>query len=794
MKKEILVLFCSALCLTASAKSPDGFLLKAKEQPLSNATVEKTVNNLYDRMSQKERIAQLHGMYVSILFNKNGELDTVKCRKLIPDGVGHFSQYASNATMNPDSLRDMVAAVQDWIIHHTPNGIPALFHEEVISGIAANDATVYPQQIGLACSFNPDLAMEKTRQTAADMRKIGGMLALSPMVDVVRNPYFNRLEESYGEDSYLSAAMGVAFVKGLQHGGFNHGIAACSKHFLGYGGGFESPTKELMEEILMTHEAMIRVAGSKVVMTGYHQFKGVNAVANSELMQKILRGYIGYDGVFVSDYGSIDQIKSQKDALHRAAAAINAGNDVEFPSGIDYIHLQEAIDSGLVTQETFEKAVKRVLTLKARLGLLDANAILYQKGPITFDTPQERETAYRLASQSVVLLKNNGILPLIHPQKIALTGPNANSMWAMLGDYTYQGMLLFWHRQNPSANNPKVVNLKEGLEAKLPKGFSLTYNRGCDWTEKAETKIAEGGDERARNLWNDNRRIETGEEIDLAKSVQEASESDVIIAAVGENTLLCGENRDRGSLRLPGNQEDFVEKLIATGKPVVLVIFGGRAQVISRLADKCAAIIQAWYPGEEGGNALADILYGKFSPSGKLCVSYPAVELNENICYNYSLKQDQRIAYPFGYGLSYTNFNYSNLVIDKSVKTSSDQIKVKFDVTNTGTYKADEIVQLYLSPTSASSNLKPIKLQGFGRVSLSQGETAKVEFLLSPQQFGYYDNGKWSIDSGEYIIKVGTSSTDIRLSGKIILSGQKFSIPLRSVYFSEMKTVAVKNK
>ena len=202
------------------------------------------------------------------------------------------------------------------------------------------------------------------------------------MVDVVRNPYFNRLEESYGEDAYLSAAMGTAFVKGLQDGGLEQGIAACSKHFLGYGGGAESPEKELMEEILLPHEAMIRIAGSKVVMTGYHAFHGIKAVANAELQQGILRDYLGFDGVMVSDYGSIGQIDTEADALHKAAAALNAGNDVEFQSGVNYPHLQETIDKGLVSQETFEKAVKRVLTLKARLGLLDEKPVLYQEGNI----------------------------------------------------------------------------------------------------------------------------------------------------------------------------------------------------------------------------------------------------------------------------------------------------------------------------------------------------------------------------------------------------------------------------
>ena len=232
--------------------------------------MEQTINELYERMSQEERIAQLRSMYMDDLFDKQGRLDTTQCRKLIPNGIGHFSQYASQKQMDPNVLRDRVAAVQEWLMTKTPNGIPALFHEEVLSGVNTRGATIYPQQIGQACSFNIELAELKTFQTSTAMRKMGGVLSLSPMVDVCRTPSFNRLEESYGEDAYLSAAMGVAFVRGLQQGDLSQGVGACSKHYLGYGGGGDAPEKELMEDILMPHEAMIRLAESRAVMPGYH--------------------------------------------------------------------------------------------------------------------------------------------------------------------------------------------------------------------------------------------------------------------------------------------------------------------------------------------------------------------------------------------------------------------------------------------------------------------------------------------------------------------------------------------
>lgn len=744
------------------------------------------INALYDRMTQPERIAQLHGIYMTQFFDENGILDTAKCAELIPNGVGHFSQFALNVQKTPDELRDMVAQMQDWLMHNTPSGIPALFHEEVLSGVNGYDATVYPQQIGLACSFNPQLAELKTFQTGTALRKMGGFLALSPMVDVVRNPSFNRLEESYGEDSYLSATLGVAFVKGLQHGDLRDGVAACTKHFLGYGGGGDADKKELMEEILLPHEAIIRMAGSKCVMTGYHAVDGTKCVANRQLQQGILRDYLHYDGIMVSDYGSIDQIDDNMTTLQHAAAAINAGNDVDFPEGNAYRHLQEAIDQRLVSPQTFEAAVKRVLKLKAQVGLLDESPVLYANGHIEFDTPAERQTAYDLASQSVVLLKNDGVLPLKANQHIALTGPNAGSMWAMLGDYTYQSMRFFWKSSIQDDLHPRIVNLRDGMTNRLPDGSSLSYSRGCDWTDRVETVVDKSGDPRVAYLVSiQNRMIDSGEKADFNEALAMARKSDVIVAAVGENAILCGENRDREHLRLPGRQEEFVNALAATGKPVVLVIFGGRAQVISSVADKCAAIIQAWYPGEEGGNAIADILYGNVNPSGKLSVSYPAVELHEPICYNNGLAGDSRIAYPFGYGLSYTTFDYSNLHVDTIAHTDGPRFNVTLDVKNTGSIAGDEVVQLYVSPLDRSAKLKPIQLQGYKRVTLAPGETKAVSFAVSPQQLGYYINGGWTVDAGRYMIKIGASSADIRLEREVQLVGNQHSMALRDCYFAE---------
>ena len=772
--------------------------------------MEQTINELYERMSQEERIAQLRSMYMDDLFDKQGRLDTNQCRKLIPNGIGHFSQYASQKQMDPNVLRDHVAAVQEWLMKHTPNGIPALFHEEVLSGINTRGATIYPQQIGQACSFNTELAELKTLQTSTTMRKMGGVLSLSPMVDVCRTPSFNRLEESYGEDAYLSAAMGVAFVRGLQQGDLSQGVGACSKHYLGYGGGGNASEKELMEDILMPHEAMIRLADSRAIMPGYHAMANasVTCVADSTILNDILRGYLGFDGMVVSDYTAIDQLPAKsKDpkakSIENAAAAINGGCDVDFPFGANFQYLQEAINQGLVAPEVLERAVKNVLRYKYRAGLFDEKPYLYAKGDIKLDTPEERQTAYDIATQSIVLLQNDSnLLPLAPrslPLKILLTGPNANTMWAMCGDYSFPSMTYFWKKVETDLDHPHVITLLEGMRDRLPEGDTLIYSRGCDWTEEIETKFSHVGDKRSWEYPLLHRKVESGEVADRDSALALADSADVIIAAVGENVMLCGENRDRQGLRLPGKQEEYVEALLATGKPVVLVVFGGRAQVISGLAERCAAVIQAWYPGEEGGHAVADILFGNVSPSAKLAISYPSKEIYTPICYSYPLTShsspltSNNIQWPFGHGLSYTTFEYKHMAIEDGVRTNEPFVNLSFEVKNTGKVSATEIAQIYISPAPDSpltSHLSPLKLQGFARVSLEPRQSKTVRVKLYTEQLGYYSReGKerrWNVLPGKYIVKIGASSADIRLEDQLTLIGDSIHKPIREQYFSDI--------
>ncbi|MFI3321207.1 MAG: glycoside hydrolase family 3 N-terminal domain-containing protein [Rikenellaceae bacterium] len=764
-------------------------------QPLINSKVERIVDSIYNSMTMEERTAQLCGIRSRHLV-EDGKFSIEKCRELIPNGIGHISQVACVQDWTPEELRDFSKQLQHYLMTETPSKIPAIIHEEAITGYSTKGATTYPQQIGVACSWNPRLLLQKCRYTAESMRATGTTFALSPMVDIVRSQHFNRGEESYGEDSYLSAAMGCAFVRGLQGKNLRTGVAATTKHFLGYGGGSLLSQKEILEEIITPHEAAIKIAGVKSIMPGYHSYNGESAITNNYFLSELLRDYMEFDGIVISDYQSItigrNNVSDKTAYYHeRATKAINAGADLELSTGRSFYTLPYLIESGKVSEERFKEAVKLNLAMKVRLGLLDKDAKLYEEGVIDLDKPEYRKVAYDLAAQSIVLLKNNGILPLkTQTPNVALVGPNANTFWSMFGDYTYQALYAFFEYGGDKITglNPKVYTLKEGLDSRLSKDFKVAYQRGCDWDETKEAKTNHGGgDPRIDKIANLVEMLgRTSDPTSWSKAIELAENSDVIIAAVGENPTLCGEGRIRKGIRLPGNQEKFVEELIATGLPVVLVMFGGRAQVLSKyISDGCAAIVQAWYPGEEGGNALADILAGNVNPSAKLATSYPATESKEPLSYTYGEDKQGLVLYPFGYGLSYTTYDY-NFVTGKkcSAHITKDMVEYTFKLTNSGEVDGTEIVQLYISSKDKNIDIKPMQLKGFRRIDLKAGESHEITFRFSPKLLSFYENGNWTVAPGEYQIKIGASSSDIRLESTLTLKGEKFVAPKRDIFFS----------
>jgi len=536
------------------------------------------VETLLEKMSDQDKLAQLMGIRPNDLM-ENGKLSLAKCKALIPHGIGHLCQYSSSLALPPDELRDLVRELQHYLMTQTPAGIPAIFHEEALTGCPSLGGTTFPQHIGIGCTWNPELAEQKTRFTAETMRKAGATQALSPMLDLCRSAHWARMEESLGEDAYLTSRLGLAFVKGLQGSNLRTGIAATSKHFAGYGLPNEDK-KEFMEETLMPHEVVIKLGDVQSIMPGYHAYKGIRCAGNQELLADILRNQLGFSGLVVSDYGAVYGLVKGTNACDEtdaAVKAINAGTDVELSKGKCFPFLPAAIQSGKVSPDTFDTAVRRVLTLKERVGLLDEHPEIGKDGHLDFDPPEHRQLAYEAACQSLVLLKNNGILPLGNGvRKIALVGPNAASCLSLLGDYTYQSLAAFWWNIPVNPESPKLVTLLDGLKYKVGGGVTLVHERGCDWSKPLEAKIntKDPGDSRLDKV-----KMMIFKDLpkaDPEKALRIAAESDVIIAAMGENVYLCGEGRERDGIRLPGDQEEFVKKLLDTGKPVILVMFGGR--------------------------------------------------------------------------------------------------------------------------------------------------------------------------------------------------------------------------
>ena len=779
MKKHLLIFSLALLAAACSGPKPvESQADKAKE---ADKAFQAQVDAVYDRLSVEDRAAQLFGIYPGELM-VDGKFSVDKCRELIPYGVGHICQLSSSQSLNADELRELIAQIQDYMVNETPAGIPAVIHDECITGVTAKGATAYPQQMAVACTWDPALLSVKMRQTARSMRDLGEQFALSPMVDIIRSAHWSRVEESYGEDGYLTATMGTAFVKGLQADGFREGVTATTKHFLGYGGGSSLTEKEIYEEVLFPHEAIIRQAGSRSIMTCYDKFRTQYAVCSDTLLNVILKDYLGYDGIVVSDYGSVQQgsrDRSPEFLKQCAVDAINTGNDLEFNSNTSYKYLPELLAEGRVSEEAFERAVKRALLVKARCGLLDPNPKYFKEGKLDMDPAESRQTAYDLAAESVVMLKNNGVLPLASGKNIAVVGPNANSVWSMLGDYTFPSMQLFFFRKDVNPNDLYVPTFLECFQSKYD--GKIEYSRGVDWSTLADMGLSMSGDQRVRAL--NVRKIDSEDYTNWDDAIKVAARNDVIVAAMGENIYLCGENRRRAGIRLPGDQEAFVKALIATGKPVVLIMFSGRPEMITDIADGCAAILQAFYPGEEGGNAVSDILTGKVNPSGKLCMTMPATESTDQYCYNNGVNPEMAL-YPFGFGLSYTTFQYSDISVQPEAKTKNGLIEVSCKVTNTGSVKGDEVVQLYASPKSGQP-LKPIQLKGFQRISLDPGKSATVTFCVSADQLAWFSDAGWTISPGDYAFKVGPSSSELPLEGVCTLKGKPVVKALRDVYFAE---------
>jgi beta-glucosidase len=760
----------------------------------STQNIENRVKDLLSRMTLDEKIAQLGSYFASALL-EDGRFSEDKAGGLIKHGIGEISGAGRSSALPPGEMAVWINELQRYLLENTRLGIPAIVHEECLNGFRAKGATIFPQNIGLASTWDPDLIGEITEVVRRQMTATGVRQGLAPVVDVARDPRWGRTEETFGEDPYLVGRMAVAYVKGLQGDDIKHGVVATLKHFAGHGlpeGGLNcSPTHippRLFREVyLYPFEKAIKEGGALSIMNAYHEIDGIPCGASEELLTGILRNEWGFQGIVVSDYRSISQLVS----IHRigqenadaARLAITAGIDIELPQTDCYSGpLKKMVENGTVPEALVDRAVSRILGIKFRLGLFENPYTKPKEAAKIIDTPEQRELSLRAARESIILLKNDkNLLPLDkNIRRIAVIGPSADSQRNLMGDYTYpagSGYELEIDEENKKVNvkwkdgdsqpdrvdTPAVISILEGISEKVSGKTEVLYAKGCEIT----TSSRDGFDE----------------------AIKAAQSADVALLVVGGKSGMlpdctCGELRDRVELGLPGIQEDLVKEISETGTPVVVILVNGRPYTLGWIAEKAAAVIEAWMPGEEGGRAVADVLFGDYNPGGKLPISFP--DKTGQIPVYYGHKPSGRRSslwgdyvdgsagplYEFGYGLSYTTFEFSDLSIKPDKVRSAGTVLIKVKVKNTGSMAGNEVVQLYINDIIASVT-RPVKeLKGFERIHLQPGEERIVEFRLPAGLLSFYNKKmEYIVEPGVFKVMVGRSSRDILLEGEFTVEG-----------------------
>ena len=769
--------------------------------------VDARVADLLARMTLEEKIAQLGSLWSFELFRSETELDPERMRDRLAEGIGQVSRVAGATNLGPVAAAEAGNVIQRVLVEETRLGIPALLHEETLHGLLARDAPIYQQSIGAAAAFDPELVEAIATAIRHRMRAIGATFALAPVLDICRDPRWGRIEETYGEDPYMAAVLGRAYVRGLQGDDLATGVAATAKHFAGHGlaeGGFnQAPVhvgpRELREEQMLPFEVAVRDAGLAGVMPAYCDVDGVPCHVSRDLLTNVLRGEWGFDGVVASDYTALQMLVTE----HRltpelgtaAAMALRAGMDSELPATAAYgAPLRQAIEDGRVDGLLVDLAVERLLRLKFRLGLFERP---YVDPPslaaLAEMDAEERSLARDLARRSIVLLENDGTLPLAERGgTIAVVGPIADSARELLGDYAHllhiETLREMRHRANPFGfPENEVINPVDELSGIATILDALRERFGAD-------RVAF-----ARGVG-----LRDGDDAGIAEAVAVARDADVAVVVVGERSGLtddatAGEARDRRDLGLLGRQQELLEAVVATGTPTVLVVVSGRPAAVEWAAEHCAAVLFAWVPGDSGPAAIAEVLAGDADPGGRLPVTVPRSVGQVPLTYRHHPtggKSNWKTDYvdgpssplwPFGHGRSYASFRIDHLALDKSIlDTAGDAVTVRVDVTNTGSRAGDEVVQLYVRDEEASV-ARPVKeLRGFQRLHLTPGECRTVAFRLSTEQLAYFDaEMRRVVESGTVRVFVGRSSADLPLTAELALVGPTVELVERHDYVTE---------
>ena len=762
-----------ALSLSAAKK-------KAKELlPYQNPklSVEQRVNDLVSRMTLQEKVGQLRCTlawnYYTIK-GKNVEPSELFKKDIAEGQIGMlwgtyradpWTQKSLENGLTPELAAKAGNALQKYVIEHTRLGIPLFLAEEAPHGHMAIGTTVFPTGFGMAATWNPAL-IEKTGEVIGqEIRLQGGHISYGPVLDLAREPRWSRVEETMGEDPVLAGELGAAMVKGLGGGILSkpYSTIATLKHFIGYGtteagqnGGITiAGARELQESFLPPFKKAIN-AGALSVMTSYNSLDGIPSTCSKALLTDLLRTQWGFNGFVVSDLYSIDGIHG----THRVAETKQQAGVMALKAGVDadlgalaFGRLEDAVQKGMVTEAEIDVAVKRILKMKFEMGLFEHPYVDAAQAKQLVRSDNNKAVALQVAREVITLLKNqNHVLPLSKNKKVLVCGPNADNVYNMLGDYT------------APQEDGNVKTILAGIRSKLP-ASQVTYVKGCAVRDTTASNIAE--------------------------AVAAAKEADVVVVAIGGSSardfktsyketgaavtdsktisdMDCGEGFDRATLTPLGHQMQLLKALKATGKPLVVVYIEGRPMDKSWAAQHADALLTAYYPGQEGGTAIADVLFGDYNPAGRLPVSVPANVGQIPVYYNKKppmphdyVEMSARPLYAFGYGLSYTTFKYDDLNIEE---TGDTQFKVTFNVTNTGDMDGDEVVQLYLHDEFASTAQPMMQLKKFSRIFIPKGETKQVSFTLEAEDLEIVDQEmNHVVETGDFTVMIGPSSDNIIL-------------------------------
>lgn len=762
-------------------------------------SLDEQVSALQSQMTLDEKLGQIGSIWVTGLIDEQRNFSPEKAHQAVPHGIGQVSRIGAASLLLPHQTAVLANQIQQFLVTETRLGIPAIVHEEGCAGYMARGGTTFPQVIGLAATWEPELIEAMGSVIRTQLRSVGAHQVLAPDMDLVRDARWGRVEETFGEDPFLISQMAMAYIRGVQSNDLRGGVAATGKHFVAHGvpeGGRNwAPVhvgeRELREMYMRPFMAAIHEANLATIMNAYHEADGVPVGASKAILTDLLRGELGFDGPVVSDYFTVDTLTAYHRVAHNkqeaAVMALDAGIDIELPATDCYgDHLRNALEAGQIDMALVDASVTRVLRLKFQLGLFENPYVEAGRVPEVFNTPDQRHLSLQLAQQSITLLQNNGNLLPLSPtlDSIAVIGPSADSVRLLQGDYHYPSHLegLVIAEVNAQAPNPmQDVTDMQIMEHFVP---STTVLQGIKAAVSPQTKI----------LYAPGCEILSDDTSGFAAAVEAAKQAQVAILVCGEKSGLalgctCGESVDRAEIELPGVQQQLVEAIYATGTPIVLVLMNGRPLALTWIAEHIPAVVEAWNPAQEGGTAIADVLFGKVNPGGKLPMSFPRASAQIPVYYNHKrsagrshwhtdyVDMPSSPLFSFGHGLSYTEFAYSNLQLSSSRVQAHDTLSVAVDVENTGRCAGDEVVQLYLHDPISTVSRPVQELKGFKRINLQPGEKKTLVFHVPVRHLAFYDrNMNYIVEPGQVEVQVGSSSQDIRLRGSFEVTGASIEV------------------